>query len=33
MEVVEIKNGEMTLWREKRMTLMAFGLGASSFYE
>lgn len=26
-------NGEMTLRREKRMTLMAFGLGASSFYE
>lgn len=25
-------NGEMTRRREKRMTLMAFGLGASSFY-
>ncbi len=27
------KNREMTLLREKRMTLMASGLGASSFIE
>lgn len=29
----EGENGEMPPWREKRMTLMAFGLGAFSFYE
>lgn len=27
------ENGDLTLWREKRMTLMAFGLATSSFYE
>lgn len=27
------ENGEMMLWREKKMTLMAFGLSASSFYK
>lgn len=26
------ENGGMMLWREKKMTLMAFGLDASSFY-